>query len=270
MLCVNKTPLLANRSILQPGSLFRFGLVYLLYAAVLTSTCHGGDPYSTALDRFVRFRPEEYLAQLDRQRPPLLPPEFRAEVLAALPKQGEIKRLTALQQRKLDSLAPVLRAHGREGVYTLKVVEAPQAKLSLHARFVVLITETALGVLSSAELQGVVAHEIGHEYVWQEYESAKKRRDSRRLRELELICDGIAVVTLARIGADSSNVIAALRLLYSSDYARGIAIDESGYPSLVDRRNFTMDVQAWLIAGRATAAPTLRPLSLNLTMTTAR
>jgi hypothetical protein len=44
-----------------------------------------------------------------------------------------------------------------------------------------------------------VAHEIGHEYVWQQYEAAKTRKDAKRLRELELICDAIAVATLTSL-----------------------------------------------------------------------
>jgi hypothetical protein len=48
----------------------------------------------------------------------------------------------------------------------------------------------------------LVGHEAGHEYVWAEYERASSARDHARLRELELLCDAIAVVTLHGLGIE--------------------------------------------------------------------
>ena len=252
MLLTNKTPLSANRPIVQ--STARGALKCFLCATVLASPCHSRDEYSAALDRFITSEPATFLAQLDRQRPPVLAADLRAKVIAALPKKGEA-RITVSQQRKLDSLGPVLRAHGREGVYLVKAVDARQARVSLHAGFVLLITETALSVLSSAQLQAMVAHEIGHEYTWEEYEVAKKRGDWNRLRELELFCDGIAVVTLARIGSDPSDCIAALELMYSVDRAAGVQYEKSDqYPTLAERRRFMKEIRRWFMDGAATNA----------------
>ena len=66
----------------------------------------------------------------------------------------------------------MLKLHGRDTDYLFKVVESPQARIAIHARFVVLITDTALRLLTPSQLQALVAHEIGHEYVWEEYEEA--------------------------------------------------------------------------------------------------
>jgi hypothetical protein len=46
-----------------------------------------------------------------------------------------------------------------------------------------------------------VAHELGHDYVWDEFEEASTLRDNRRLQELELRCDGIAVIALQRLAS---------------------------------------------------------------------
>jgi hypothetical protein len=223
-----------------------------LYATSLISVAHAADPYSAALHRFIANSPGQFLAQLDGQRPDPLAADLRARVVRALPKEGEVIRLTAEQQRKLESVAPVLRAYGREGVYLVKVIELPQARLALHARFVLLISTFALAALSSAQLQGAVAHEVGHEYVWEEYEAAGKRSDARRLRELELVCDGIAAVTLARIGLDPSCWSDGLRQLYISNENSGIKLNASAYPTLAERCSFVKEIRTWFRSGSAT------------------
>ena len=205
MLPIKKRPILSNRSILQFASPFGAALAYLIYIIAVPTTCSARDNYSVVLDRFVGQSPEEVLRRLDRERPPAPDPRLRAMVIAALPREGEVKRLTAAQERKLDSLRPVLRAHGRDGIYTLKILDSRQARLGLHARSVLLISDTALMALTSVQLQAAVAHEIGHEYVWEDFERSRARRDSEHIRELELFCDGIAAVTLARIGEDPGN-----------------------------------------------------------------
>ena len=252
MLLTNKTPLSANRPIVQLTA--RAALRCFFCATSLASTGYSRDAYSAAMDRFIASEPATFLAQLDRQRPPALAADLRADLIDGLPKKGEA-HITVSQQRKLDSLGPVLRAHGREGVYLVRAVEARSARVALYARFVLLITEPALFVLSSAQLQATVAHEIGHEYVWEEYEAVKKRGDWKRLRELELFCDGIAVVTLVRIGSDPSDCIAALERMYAADVAAGVQYDKPDhYPTLAERRTFMKEIRKWFMDRAATNA----------------
>src|SRR5262249_17346869 len=153
--------------------------------------CFAVDTVDQALDRLRRIEPL-----------PRLSPELRALVIAALPTEGEAKTLTAAQHEKVAAaLAPVLRSHGSEADYLLKVVESPRAQVGIHSRFVILITDTALRVLTRGQLQAVISHEVGHAYFWNEYEAAQVAGDWARIRELELYCDGIAVLTLRRLGA---------------------------------------------------------------------
>lgn len=90
--------------------------------------------------------------------------------------------------------------------------------------------------MTSDELAALVAHEIGHEYVWQQYADAKTRRDTRRLRELELMCDAIAVRTLVGVGMRPERLQTAIEK--TSWYNRerlGVALNEGEYPSLEER-----------------------------------
>lgn len=44
--------------------------------------------------------------------------------------------------------------------------------------------------LARDELQAIIAHELGHEYVWTEYNDASNRSDANRMRELAATKEG--------------------------------------------------------------------------------
>jgi predicted SprT family Zn-dependent metalloprotease len=69
---------------------------------------------------------------------------------------------------------------------------------------VIVVSGNVLPLLNQEEFAALVDHEIGHEYVWVEYRRAQNRHDHARIRELELRCDGIAVLTLRRLGLDGA------------------------------------------------------------------
>jgi len=216
-------------------------ILHLAAAACLAGACSASDPYAIVLEKLHRLAPL-----------PRLSPELREKVIAALPKKGEVRVLHPDWRRKLDSVALVLKAHGRDSDYVFKVFESDQARLAIHARFVVLVPDTALKLLTSSELQAVVAHEIGHEYVWEEYDQAKKRNDWSRLRELELFCDGVAILTLVRIDVSPSALIDALRMMEASDRINGISWVRNSHPSTFDRARFASELTKRLVIGTRT------------------
>ena len=195
------------------------------------------------------------MAALEANRP--APPDaaVRQQVVARLPSAGEVKRLSPGQQMKLDSLAPILRVHRREGVYLLKVVQSPSPRLAVASGFVVLISDSALNILVAEELQGALAHEIGHEYVSAEYDAAVQAHNRRKRHELELVCDGIAAATLARVGLDPSVWSQALYQMYARRQP-DLSYADDDYPSFDDRRWFVREIAVWLRkgSGRATGS----------------
>ena len=106
----------------------------------------------------------------------------------------------------------------------------------LYARSIVLVTRPALRQLSALELQAIVAHEIGHEYFWDE---GLQFRDSKAQRELELRCDAIAILTLLQLDLDPSLVVSAAVKLTRFNEQRGMRIDAEQYPSGAERGQFT-------------------------------
>lgn len=161
----------------------------------------------------------------------------KAAVLRSLPVDGAVTKLGIGEQRKLDAIGRVLRVHRRIGVYDIRVISVTQAWTGPHQRAVLLISLPALTLLTSVELEALVAHEIGHEYVWQQYADAKSRKDAKRLRELELVCDAIAVRMLAKEGLSPQRLQTATEKVFWYNRERlGVAFDQGNYPSLKERR----------------------------------
>ena len=190
---------------------------------------------------------------LETARPAPVSAADKARVLNTQPLEGEVTNLSAATRRKLAALSKVLRGIGRQSVYDIKVINVPQAALGLHARAVILISEAALTLLDADELQALLAHEVGHEYVWTERERAFRLADRNSLKDLELVCDAIAIVTLHELGMDASRLMTAIQKIGRFNRQRfGSAINEKDYPTVAQRQAFAGAVTAW-IAARTTA-----------------
>jgi hypothetical protein len=206
-----------------------------------------GLPVSTPGD-LLASDPRRFIQFLEAGRPARVSDELKARILQGLPPEGEVTDLDGAARKRLAALGPLLRATGRDGVYTVKVIDVPQAAVSLHARVVLLVSQPALRLLGAEELQALVAHEVGHEYVWADWERASTARDHARLRELELLCDGIAVVTLHGLGIDPAHLIAGLEKLgrFNQRWFAGAIRNVGDYPTEKQRREFVRAAGAWV------------------------
>lgn len=194
---------------------------------------------------------------LDKARPQPVNSEYKASVLNSLPKEGRITKLNEPQLRKLSSLDAILQLHQRQTVYeyvVFKAVPLPYAFIGLNHRVALLISDTALDLLNVEELQASVAHEVGHEYVWAEYLEAEKGNDERRLKELELICDGIAILTLKRTGLSAAPLLsAAEKVATYNRLSTGPAANANRYPTSDERKRLANAVRAWAESLRESA-----------------
>jgi hypothetical protein len=201
------------------------------------------DLPTTDADAFARW------VQIARPKP--ISAADRTRVLRGLPEAGEVIELSASAWQKLAALTPLLRATDRESVYVVKAVEVPQAMVGLHARTVVLVSEPALNLLSADELRALIAHEIGHEYLWPEYERAAARADPARLKDLELLCDAIAIVTLEGLGLNPHRLMTGVEKMSRFNRDRfGIALNEKDYPTLAERRAYAQTIVQWTVRAR--------------------
>jgi hypothetical protein len=177
---------------------------------------------------------DEFLA---RRRPAALDLVHRSEVLEELPKEGEL-RPRANEIKKLDAARTVLKYHGRDGVITFKVIEVGHAFVGLHARTVLLASRDALALVNAEQFSALVAHELAHEYVWEEYWRAMQSREHSRMQAFELQCDGIAVLTLRRLGIDPEHLVSAVETITRFNERRGTVASASDYVSLKERVAF--------------------------------
>jgi hypothetical protein len=96
----------------------------------------------------------------------------------------------------------------------------------------------------------------GRSHLWTDYERASKLGDHGRLKELELLCDAFAIVTLQGLGMDPSRLITGIeKILIYNRQLFGPAVNESGYPTLSERREFARAVRPWAARGRPAGAP---------------
>ena len=166
-----------------------------------------------ALQYFESVPDADFDALMSRLRGAPLPPEVRALVIANLPREGELVP-TRKEAALLDTIAPVLKFHRRDQEMVVRLVTVGGlAFVGLHARTVLVISREALTLLDGQELMAVMAHEIGHDYVWDAYERARRRNDTRTLQELDLRCDGLAVITMARLGIPAERLVSGLSKL---------------------------------------------------------
>ena len=195
------------------------------------------DPAAQALRFFEGLPGRDPDAILRTLRPPHVGADERARALAVLPESGEL-RPDRDELAKLAMLQPVLIYHERDQVFEIKVIDVPQAAVALHARAVLLISRPALRLVSGAELQALVAHEIGHDYFWRQFEETSARGDRNGRQELELKCDGIAVLTLVVLRLDPARLADGVRKQMRFNKMLGADANAADYPQLHDRQRF--------------------------------
>jgi hypothetical protein len=204
-----------------------------------------------ALRFFTEHPPARLVDRLESVRPAPVTQAERHAVVATLPAEGDVRDLDPAQQAKLAAARRILAPHGRDTVYEVRVIDLPQAAVALHGRAVVLVSEVALDLLDPEEFQALVAHEVGHDFFWSEHLRGKLDHDRRRLQTLELLCDGVAIVTLRPAGIDPARLTSAIEEMSRSNRARfGAARNEGDYPSVGDRRRFARRLVEWLSAAR--------------------
>jgi Zn-dependent protease with chaperone function len=242
------------------------GLVVAVAAGILGWSCiaTGGNqlappthPAAQAAQRYfesVRNRDFETFLRELRQPPP--PPAIRALILENLPPQGGLSP-TDRETAKLAAIRPLLRLHEREDSIDLRLFTyGGGAFTGLHARSVLLISRETLGLLNTDELVAIFGHELGHDYFWDEFEQARQQADNHRLQELELRCDGIAVIAMARLGVDPDRLISALRKLvrHNERQRTPYGPNEPRYAPLEQRARFVR-AMAMLTAGSPRFGP---------------
>jgi Zn-dependent protease with chaperone function len=182
---------------------------------------------------------DEYLI-LGRPTPVSL--RYKAAALANLPLNSNVQ-LSARSQAKLAALAPILEFYERSGIIEPQVIADTETTfIGLYERSALLITQQALGLFSKEELQAIVAHELAHEWYWDEYRLARESNQDDKVQEIELRCDGIAILALGRMRLSPSQLISALQKMgqYDAD-----TLGANHYAAPDERLTFARSMIKW-------------------------
>ena len=193
----------------------RFSVLACALSVALSVQCvrathpEAETPTQTALRFFIDHSDETIEQFLSRYRPVPIDAPLRSRVLESFPHDINVVNPSQEMRKKMAVAERVVRYSGRSGVMTFKVVADDAAYAALYFRAILLISTRTLDLLTADELAAVTAHELGHDFEWTEYWNAVTQRDYRRLQQLELRSDGVAVLTLQAIGLSPERLASA-------------------------------------------------------------
>src|SRR5262245_35603107 len=163
----------------------------------------GGAEAVGAIARLGDLSPATIRERLNRMRLPAYLPGP-----ALVNKIIEAQHLSIAESKRVDQLKaaiqPVLDYHRRSQM-PVYVLWSDQPKAYLIDRSVMIMTNRLMISATDEEIRGIVAHELAHEYVWDERSQAKEAKNGKLMRELELFCDVVAAFTLKEIGDDPAS-----------------------------------------------------------------
>jgi hypothetical protein len=153
----------------------------------------------------------------------------------------EAQHLPIAGSRRVDQLKAALRPaldYHERGKMPIVVLRSELPKAYLVERAVIIITTRMMVIASNEEIRGIIAHELAHEYVWDERIKAIKEKDGRLMRECELFCDAVAAFTLKEIGDDPASYSRILERLTIIGINAGNAMRQESdtHPSLDARK----------------------------------
>jgi hypothetical protein len=187
-------------------------------------------------------------AEITAMRPPAVSASDKQILLRDLPQVTGSTRVTGPQ---LDCLAARLQTtlefHGRAGVVELVLFRDPRPIVFSKPGVVVGLSTEVVKLVGDddAALVGVVAHELAHEYVAIAKFDARASKDKVKLQELELFCDGVAVVTLLALRLDPARYSTALTKICTHSHAAREMNDGSGtHPALATRLRLIAEIDA--------------------------
>jgi hypothetical protein len=158
-------------------------------------------------------------------------------------------RTTPVQIRSYqESLAHILKLHDRADILEIEIFEHDKPYVMVHCRSLIMVSSRSVELArSEAGLIGIIAHEVAHDFLSSPELIKRLDTDNRLGREIELVCDGIAVATLLRLGFDPADYAAALsNNILSNDEIRRLNRGDMLYPSLPARLKMISLVNAQL------------------------
>jgi hypothetical protein len=193
--------------------------------------------------------PRSWDTYLESIRPAAVSADRKARALAMVRKEDVIEP-SVERQAKLEALRPVLEYLQRDAVVEVKILRLRLAWAGFLGGAAILVSEEAIDLLTAEELQAVVAHELAHEYFSDEYEAARHDMRYDTLKEVELRCDAVSIITLRRLGLDAGSLLSAVSKLTKFNDRRRFPNNPNLVPSVEQRADFSQAIIALVEVGR--------------------
>ena len=143
-------------------------VVFTLYSLTLAARAWPADqavpssPSNPTLAFFEEHATDSLDGLLTRLRPSPLDAATRAQVLASLPRHGEL-RPSRREAAKIAAAERMLECSARKGAISVKVIDVDCAFAGLYQRTVILVSRQQLAILDTDEFVALAAHEVGHD-----------------------------------------------------------------------------------------------------------
>lgn len=222
-------------------------LAPLLISVISTQTFSKGKPPSNdvkaailILQQFEQKKLSDCVSLLDILRPAAVDPQHKKLLKeAGFPLVDTTTEIT--DPKTLASIYArtrrVLQFHQREGIIEYVVFRNNHPVVMTKAgAYIAIATKTLQLAQTDGALAGIVAHELSHEYVALDFYNARQRQDFAKMRELELLCDAYAVITLVHLGMNPDEYANVLtKIINNSPESQGLNNGANGTPTLEAR-----------------------------------
>jgi hypothetical protein len=219
-----------------------------LGVVLFTTNVYGQNGLPSSSRELLATDPRAFVQWLESNRPDPISAQQKAAILSSLPRTGEVKSFGGSSRRKLAGLNAFLRQTGHDRSFEIKVIDVAGARIVLYERTLVLIAEPAFNLLGVEELQAALAHEIGHQYLSVAQAREPPLEAQRGAKDVELLCDAVAIVLLRDLEIDSARLVAGIEKITKYNRLFDRNVEERAYPSIPERRKFAREVAAWLRA----------------------
>jgi hypothetical protein len=119
----------------------------------------------------------------------------------------------------------------------------------------VVVSEDALDLLTTEELQAIIAHELGHEYFAAEFALACNNKQWVKMKEVELRCDAISIITMKSLGLNPDSLVSGVTKLTKFNEGHGMKNNPNLVTSLDDRLRFCQTMRKLAESRSATSQP---------------
>lgn len=182
---------------------------------------------------------KDAIKYMERFRPPVVDEKGKRILLRNLPLVDDRTRVKdeGVVKRVRERARPALDFYRRSAIVEIVVFNYGHPVIYTKAGAVIALSTTFIDLArDDAALVGAISHELAHEYVAVEFREAVLTRDMAKLRELELLCDALAVVSLLALGMDVTAYANLLRKVVAfSPEAAELNAGAHGAPSLAER-----------------------------------